>query len=422
MEKSEGPVQGAGFQVNIIFSGERRLDDRDLADQNVAELIPILQQLLEKVSSTRSLIHKVACRRGIQLEPGESDLKTLLEELNHFNVSREQFPLVLEVAELASKRAGDPALRAELALISDRWADQADDGRSRLAAVRGAHEPQESTQESPCLMIRLEREKNGDDRYWLSAGIFRGGDIVSKKEGTEYVALEKNHEYLNMIFPGLVETVDRSRLSVEFVVDRDLLNEEFDQWLVPEDTPSSLPDQVPPRPSDPGWYRIGVEYPVVIRDLQRMRKPSLHGWWKSRWQVLSDRSAGADAICWRWVDPGHDAVDKLRASLHLKEQMACLALMSAPCSGSLAARLLETGLAVGAPAAIWLRTSPEEEQARAYLAAVLDSQELRDLPARVLMLRREADADGSDNHHGHQLSLLWDDPNRVWEPVPLAEP
>ena len=421
IKTAKGPVQGAGQQYNTyyIVLGSR-LGDLDLADPNVTELLPSLTRLLEKVPGARSLIFEVASRWGIQLAPGESDLRTLLDRLSFSNIGREQFPLPLQVAKLAIRRAGDPALGDELAAIINHWADKAAADPVHLAAARGIDELPEASKEKPCLMIRLEREKNGDTRYRLSAGMFRGRDILAKEEGTQYVSLEKNREYLKTIIPRMVDTVDRNELSVEFIVDRDLLNEEFDQWEVSENAPGSPPDRAPPQPPDAGGYPIGIEYPVVVRDLQRMMKPSLHGWWKSRWQILSAHGTGS--TYWRWVDPDHDAEVMLRASLLLKDQMVCLALVSAPCSNSSAAKLLETALTVGAPAAIWLRNSPGEEQARTHLAAILNSQELYDLPTRVLALRREAVANGENDHHGRRLSLLWDDPNRVWEPTPLAEP
>ncbi len=423
IKTAKGPVQGAGQQYNnyYIVLGSR-LGDLDLADPNVTELLPSLTRLLEKVPGARSLIYEVASSWGIQLAPGESDLRTLLDRLNFSNIGREQFPLPLQVAKLAIRRAGDPALGDELAAVIHHWADKAAGGPAHLTAARGAHLSREASSEKPCLMIRLEREKNGDARYRLSVGMFRGREIITKEEGTQYVSLEKNREYLKTIIPSLVDTVDRNELSVEFIVDRDLLNEEFDQWKVPENAPDSSPDRSPPKPQNADGYPLGIEYPVVLRDLQRMMKPSLHGWWKSRWEILSARGTSANATRWRWVDPDLDAEAMLRASLLLKEQMVCLALVSAPCSNSNAAKLLGTGLTVGAPVAIWLRTSDGEEQARAHLAEVLDSQELYDLPTRVLALRREAIANGADDHHGRRLSLLWDDPNRVWEPTPLAEP
>jgi hypothetical protein len=249
--------------------------------------------------------------------------------------------------------------------------------------------------------------------------MFEGHDIISKHEGPGYLTLEENHKYLDMILPRLVRTVSRKKLSVEFVVDRELLNEEFDQWVVPENTPASVSHEIPGMPTDAEWYRIGVDYLVVVRDLRRMMDMSLHDGWAARWNALL-----AGVTCLRWVDPRCDVAHKLRASLLSKHQLACLVLVSAPCADSIAADLLATGLVVGAPVAVWLRASSGEEQARAHLETVLGSEEPRDLPGRIHALRREADAsDESDNHHGHQLSLLWDDPNRIWEPAPpLIQP
>ena len=420
IKTAKGPVQGTGQQNNsyYYFLGPRL---SALDDPNMTELIPDLTGLLERVPGIRSLIYDVASRQGIQFESGDHDLRTLLDRLSDAFVSRDQFPLLLEVARLAIGRAGDPALHHDLAAIIRRWAQKAADGPTQLNTVSDLRQSPEAAQNEPYLMIKLEREKNGDARYRLSVAMFRGRTVLDKKEETQYVSLERNREHLKKILPGLVDTVDRSRLSVEFIVDRDLLNEEFDQWKVPEDVPDSPPDQAS-APSGASDYPIGVAYQVVVRDLQRMMKPSLHGWWQSKWQALSTGGADPGATRWCWIDPVHDAGEKLYASLLWKDQMACLALVSAPCFRSDAAKLLETGLTVGAPAAIWLRASPGEGQARALLEALLDNQELCDLPARVLALRREAAAVGTDDHHGRQLSLLWDDPNRVWLLTPLTEP
>jgi hypothetical protein len=401
-------ILGSGSQVNLNLV---------MSDESIARLLPDLERLLTGLSGALPVIHEVA---GTAQLPSDLDVMGLLKWLAELMIPADQLPRPLWVSELARQRATDPATQEALGAIGERWAAEVPDGQVRLSEFRKSFESGGVPAGEPCLLVILDPDRNGGEGYRLSLILFRNGRDGEPQPGDDAcLSLEEIRGRLQESLPGLIQTVDRRSLLLEFVVPRELLNTDFDQWLIPE-----RPDGLSARN-----YHLGVRYPVVVRDLERMAPSDDRSLWRARWQRLCDCAGPVrDAI--RWVKPqDRDSYDSLTASL-LRERahgQVCLALLSAPSEGSQFAELLYAGLTAGLPAAIWLRQPGTGRSGgkkdRKYLASAVKPAALRGLPRRVLDLRQEAEeARQAAVHPGRHLSLLWDDPDRTWEPPPFAEP
>jgi hypothetical protein len=133
----------------------------------------------------------------------------------------------------------------------------------------------------------------------------------------------------------------------------------------------------------------------------------------------------------RWVCPEkNETFRQLRASLRHADShgKVCLALLPGPTVEMRRTDLLKAGFEAGIPAAVWLREPGQDGLAATddtqYLKEIVESSDLRSLPARVLNLRLRAVADGEpEGHPGTRVSLLWADPGRTWEqPFRTPEP
>jgi NTP-dependent ternary conflict system VMAP-like protein len=416
---SSGVTQTADIRgpAHIVGSGSQYNVNLTLSDDSITRLLPDLERLLAGLSDALAVIYEVA---GAAELPVELDVRGLLNWLAELMIPADQIPRPLWVSELAGRRATDPDARQAFSAIGERWAAEVPGGQHRLSEFRKSSESSDGPTDEPCLLVILEPDRNGGDRYRLSSILFRNRrDREPHQWDDTCLSLDEIRSRLQESLPALVQTVDRGSLFVEFVVPRELLNTDFDQWLIPE-RHGALSSQ---------HYQLGVRYPVVVRDLERMIPSDDRSMWQARWQRLCNCSGSVSGAV-RWVDPqDRDSYGSLAASL-LRERahgQVCLALLPERSPGTPIAELLGAGLTAGVPAAIWLRQPSTGRSGgkkdRKYLAEAVEAAELRRLPRRVLDLRQQAEeAQKAATHQGRHLSLLWDDPSRIWEPPPFTEP
>ncbi|WP_371670799.1 hypothetical protein OG985_26195 [Streptomyces sp. NBC_00289] len=195
---------------------------------------------------------------------------------------------------------------------------------------------------------------------------------------------------------------DRSaHLWLEFVLPFELLNLPVHWW--PRDAGEMT--HVP----------LSVDYPVVIRSLDRLRNSAWHRFWRHRWEQLE---AGEDASASVHMSVAHgngDHVRGLEARLGDNEHFVALVLSEPPLADREDGRReLQAALRSGLPVVIWHRASRSTQEFRDVLRSLLD-EGLQRFPAKVAAYRRQAaiDADGQDAAHmGRHLTVLWDDPDR----------
>lgn len=195
---------------------------------------------------------------------------------------------------------------------------------------------------------------------------------------------------------------DRSaHLWLEFVLPFELLNLPVHWW--PRDT-----GEVPHVP-------LAVDYPVVIRSLDRLQNSAWHRFWRHRWEQLA---VGEDASESVYMNVGRRNGDHLRgleARLGDNERFVALVLSEPPLPDrENGRRELQAALRSGLPVVIWHRGGRSTQEFRDVLGTLL-SEGVQRFPAKAAAYRRQAaiDADGENAAHmGRHLTVLWDDPDR----------
>jgi vWA-MoxR associated protein C-terminal domain/vWA-MoxR associated protein middle region 0/Effector-associated domain 2 len=189
---------------------------------------------------------------------------------------------------------------------------------------------------------------------------------------------------------------------VEFLLPLELLNLPVDQWLV--DTDSAIP-----RP-------LGLLYQVTLRSLERARTRKWHREWRRRWALLRDDVERA--ISW-WCPANNTShLRTLDATLASRQEIISLVLRSAPSATRTAdASEMLVGLRNGIPVMIWQR----EGSVRAFENTVRPLiSGIGGLPERTRLLRGQAyQSPKPPGHVGSRVTLVWDDPDRLVEPVDL---
>ncbi|MFF7673795.1 hypothetical protein [Actinacidiphila glaucinigra] len=190
----------------------------------------------------------------------------------------------------------------------------------------------------------------------------------------------------------------KGELAIEFVLPWDLLHLPVERW-------------------EKSSFRgvgavLGEDHPVVVRSLERLDRRDLHGRWGSRWDAFAEGRAGR----------AHWFADDGLAHLLSDPPPAVAVLSSAPGSGSTAEAEQRHGpdelgeaLRAGIPVVLWDRRGRMDPEFQAAVRAVLDSGDLRRLPALVKSLRiasRDSDSEGAPVV-GRHVALLWDDPYRL---------
>ncbi|WP_328431671.1 VMAP-C domain-containing protein [Streptomyces sp. NBC_00453] len=198
-----------------------------------------------------------------------------------------------------------------------------------------------------------------------------------------------------------VEGVGGDRLAhvwLEFVLPFELLNLPVDWW--PRDTA-----EVPNVP-------LAVNYPVVIRSLDRLQNRAWHRFWRARWQQLGRDEHPSKSVYINVARRGGDHLRGLEARLGDNEHFVALVLSEPPLPDQgHGRRELQAALRSGLPVVIWHRSGHSPQEFREVLDGLLD-EGLQRLPAKVAAYRRRAAIDEDSAHPGRHLTVLWDDPDR----------
>lgn len=392
-------------------------------DQVNVNISLVLGKLLHKYPDATPYVYEVASEAGISIGNEES-LEDVLHYLADLNIPAEAFPVILKVSELAWQHASGQEMRDEFGSVAEQWAEQLPARREALGELRnaadksGEHYPDDRA----CLLIALDPDYYSADRYRLSIVLYRDGQEGDRKDGSDdALSMTEVETRLKMSLPVLFHE-NRNQFLLEFAVPPELLCTAFDQWFIPN-RPDGLPEED---------IQLGEQFPVVVRDIERMAPGTDRRMWEYRWQCLCNCSSDDLSLsALRWVFPEkNENFRQLRASLRLADSQAkaCLALLPGPTAEIQRIELLKAGFEVGIPAAVWLREPGQGGSTmaddRQYFKEIVESSDLYSLPARVLDMRLRAVADGEpEGHPGTRVSLLWADPGRTWEqPFKTPEP
>jgi hypothetical protein len=387
--------------VNVYVVGGEYIERR----------IPELARLLRPRPDAMGLIRRAAPDTQLPAQeelPPDPDLEDVLAWLAGLNVSPTELPRPLWTSELARHTATDPAIREELAALAEGWAAEVPGGESQLEDFRSRIESGEFSDGDPCVVVKLDPDRNGGPGYRLTIILSLNGRDGDCQPGSDaLLSLDQIKSQLKERLPPLIGPLKQDALTVEFIVPRALLNTDFDQWTISEEAGDAAA----------GSYRLGAQHAVVLRDLDRMSPLRDRSTWQRRWRRLcdcTDRVPGAI----HWVS-SRDDYQTLRAALVQDEALGHVCLALAPVADAPVHDLLKAGLLEGMPAMLWLRQPGHSDvQGKRYLRSAFQKSGLVQLPRTVRNMRAKAVQYRRDPaYRGWHLSLLWDNPDRMWEPT-----
>jgi hypothetical protein len=321
--------------------------------------------------------------------------------LAEFNAGADGFPPALMFVELVARQVGgdmstkltkwndDQACR--LRLEPELWTRRAE-GPSRVPADSRLH-----------LMIVVEPDGIDPNRYLLSH--WRQDDPAEwppARGETRMVTLDE----LERRVDDLVVSAERAwsglaaAVALEFVLPRELLNLPVHLWHKEHDSGD-------PRP-------LCLDYPIVVRSLERMRSLHWHRAWHQRWQTLMNDPSAARVHFGQPADTGKR--HRIAAVLSSDPRWVLMVLTAPPPrQPQQGPDELTAALRSGLPALVW---HPEASSGvlREIVTWLVEGDGLGDLPGRAQASRQaffQASVVPFDVNIARDLVVLWDDPHRL---------
>lgn len=262
------------------------------------------------------------------------------------------------------------------------------------------------TSSTAYLVIQFEKYGADDDTYIMSHWYQWASPVWHPVRGEDrYVPRDE----LEAAVDEIVQATERrwadqaGPVTIEFVLPWQLLTEPVDTWRKELGGPQPNP--------------LSLDYPVVIRSLERIRADQWHRSWRGRWKSLTTGDADGDPIVCANED---QHAMQLEATLRGESSAVVLVLSEPPEPESVGERQLRTGVRAGIPAIVWHRSAvPPTRLCRFVRSAITQGttgrQGVAQLPQHVSKLRQAAwseDPTTQNRHMGHGLVILWDDPER----------
>lgn len=274
----------------------------------------------------------------------------------------------------------------------------------RAALRRGEEQPRDST---AYLVIQVEPRLDPDgpeDLYTLSSyRQWHGGEVLHSRQGEARAVHrhELEREVEQLIEEMETEWSDRTgTVVVEFVLPWELLNAEVEWWRkeINSDRPTVL----------------AMDYPVVVRSLERLRTPRWHRYWRQRWHQLHSEPSSSTV---HWSTPsGEDYFTRLETELKGDARIVSLVLSEPPAQlGDTGQQEVMAALRAGLPVIIWHRADCTGEAFRQAVTRLVSDARLAELPTRTKELRQQAllmEPEDRNDHVGRHLAVMWDDPAR----------
>ncbi|MCH5676895.1 VMAP-C domain-containing protein [Streptomyces gilvus] len=284
--------------------------------------------------------------------------------------------------------------------------------RLRVEHLLAQWRQEEFTQPEPSLtsaylVIQFEPDRHDADRYYVSH--WRQADSAGWHPVRGETVLRRRDE-LPAVVGELIEATEgrwadlRQLVTLEFILPPELLNEPVEWWPRESDASSPTP--------------LIIDYQVVVRSLERLRRAGWHRPWHNKWRQLQDRPRQARSV---WSRPGDTShLFHVEHELKTDADAVCLVLSEPPSDPSgVGHRELLAGLRAGIPAMIWHRSDCSDPQFQDAVADLVQGRSLSGLVERVGKWRKDALVLGPeawDQHVGRHLAILFDDPER--QPVP----
>ncbi len=199
---------------------------------------------------------------------------------------------------------------------------------------------------------------------------------------------------------------------IELILPHELVDGDFADWtLWPESDFSTL----------------GRKQHVVVRPLERHENTGLRHAWEQRWELLAEKTVDEVLVC--VCGRGKQRQVALDAAFTTNPSLSALVLAGSPRSEPVR-QAYQVAVASGVPLMLWSRdTEPAQRDdtlpcgiplqdacpASTFFTQVrttLDGVRRDDVPARICALRNAAEIEGTPDHIGKRVVVLWDDPLR----------
>ncbi|MGH4009623.1 MAG: hypothetical protein ACRDTH_15985 [Pseudonocardiaceae bacterium] len=321
-------------------------------------------------------------------------------QLTDFNAGKDGFPPALMFVELVARQVG-----GEVSTTLKEWNN---DLAHRLGLTpellerRTAVTARAVVESRLHLLVVVQHDGNDPDRYRVSH--WRQDDPEEwpppRGETREVMFDELEQCVDDLVVSAEQAWAGRSdTVALEFVLPRALLNLPVHLWHKERDSGY-------PRP-------LCLDYPVVLRSLERMRSPQWHRVWHQHWEKLMEEPSAAQVYFGESTDTG----ETHRVDADLRDpQWALMVLSTAPPrrprSGT---DELTAALRAGLPAVVWHPEVPAD-LLRDVVGWLVDDG-IHDLPGRThdarLATFRSSAALAFDVSIVRNLVVLWDEPHRL---------
>lgn len=190
----------------------------------------------------------------------------------------------------------------------------------------------------------------------------------------------------------------------------ELMNLRF-EFFLPVQSLSEAVDQLEYKDTYENLLKLGANYQVVVRSLERAQRPKGQPGWHTRWNKYRDCAITV-------IEPTISRVFELLPSdpqqlldaLQISGDVACVGLGCTSPNTEHINKILSAGL----PIALWVRSREGHEclpeDAVQKVQALTQSENISQLP---FLVHRERQQANTPTHPGNHLTLLWDDPTRI---------
>jgi hypothetical protein len=343
-----------------------------------------------------------AAGHGVQPLRREAGVWEAVEYLLDLNAEPGGFPRLMTFVELLAEQLGDTAAGADLRQWND---EQAQHLRQTLALgqLRAAKRAKASADQVLHLLIQIEHDGLDDDRFLVShwrqdvpgdwppaRGEIKMSAFADLEAVVDEVVLEAEEAW----------SEQRAEVALEFVLPRALLNLPVDLWRCEPRSPD-------PRP-------LVLDYPIVVRSLERMMGRRWRRVWQAKWRVLLEDPSSARV----YIAANPADVDRpYSIDVRLKDpQVVSLVLSGPPPRVPRQHDELSTALRAGLPVVMWSRDERHTDALPELLAHLVQPGGLLDLPQHLHEARQAALA-ASDRQLPtdviQNLVILWDNPLRT---------
>ncbi|WIV61290.1 effector-associated domain 2-containing protein [Amycolatopsis nalaikhensis] len=407
--RADGGMRALDHSVRMLRPGspESELLHRLVHEPRMHDLLPDsellwLRSVLSGFTPPRlsALVRRSAspavCPAG---EPG--DAWEAFCSLTELNTPAHGLPPALAFVELIAAKCARP-LGDELREWNT-WQARRVQGEGRLRELRTARTPADGCGELRLhLVIMVEVDGIDPDRHVVSH--WRQEDPQEWPPARGGMATIRGDELENHVGRLIVDAERewseyREEVALEFVLPRALVNLPVHRWCKEHETGD-------PRP-------LFLDYPIVIRSLERMFSRQWHRAWRRRWEALLGNPSAERVYYCR----PQDTAERHRLDAILSDGRWLVMVLAAPPPERPrpGGDELATGLRTGIPVLLW-HPDASAEVLRGAVAWLLDGGGLGDLPARTQDSRRAAFGEESppaDFQACRDLVILWDDPSRL---------